>query len=116
MKKRTLIILFTATILLVVAIILTSCEETPQIEAAEPTEEYPVTRVYRFPYNNDVIYYVIYKDNYGIYHELDRFDTNYSYYQIEVGSKKSTIRFYGNSEIRLSLTEYDYINMPFVGN
>ena len=117
MKKRTLIILFISTILLTIVLILSSCGgNPPEIEAAEPTEEYPVTRVYRFPYNNDVIYYVIYKDNNGIYHELDRFDTDYSYYQIEVGSKKSTIRFYGNSEIRLSLTEYDYINMPFVGN
>ena len=118
MKKRNVIILFIAMILLIVALTLTSCggAAVPEIEAAEPTEVYPITRIYRFPYYSDVIYYVIYKDNYGIYHELDRFDTDYSYYQIEVGSKKSTIRFYRNSEIRLSLTEYDFINMPFVGN
>ena len=117
MKKRKSIILFISTILLTIALILSSCGgNPPEIEAAEPTEEYPITKIYRFPYDNDIIYYVIYKDNDGIYHELDRFDTDYWCYNINVGSKKNTISFYGNSNITISLTEYDYINMPFVGN
>ena len=117
MKKRILIILFIAMILLIVALTLTSCggAAVPEIEAAEPTEVYPITRIYRFPYYSDIIYYVIYKDKDEIYHEIDRFDTDYNCYTINVGSNKDTINFYGNSEIMISLTVDTYLNMPFVG-